>query len=88
ALDKGAKVEAVIDVIEALDGEGGLAVNYPSDYRDCVIQVEGVDAEVRCTGATLEIVFPRAGAPVELIDGFAAVRGAFQISKILAGLIG
>ena len=87
-LKKAAKVEAVIDVIEALDGEGGLAVNYPSDYRECMIGVEGVDAEVRCTGGSLEIVFPRAGAPVELIDGFAAVRGAFQINKVLAGLIG
>lgn len=87
-LRKAAKVEAVIDVIEALDGEGGLAVNYPSDCRECTIGVAGVDAEVRCTGGSLEIVFPRAGAPAELIDGFAAVRGAFQINKVLAGLIG
>lgn len=88
ALKKGARVEAVIDAIEALDGEGGLRVSYPSDYQECVIGVEGVDAEVRCTGAALEVVFPRAGAPAELIDAFAAVREAFQISKALAGLIG
>jgi len=88
ALRQGARVEAVIDAIEALDGEGGLTVTYPSDYRDCVIAVEGVDAQVRCSGATLEVVFPRAGAPAELIDAFNAVREAFQISKALSGLIG
>jgi len=87
-LKKGARVEAVIDAIEALDGEGGLRVQYPSDYRDCVIQVKGVEAEVHCTGGTLEVVFPRGGAPVELIDAFTAVREAFQISKVLHGLIG
>ena len=88
ALKKGARVEAVIDAIEALDGEGGLSVRYPSDYRDCAIRVDGVDAEVRCTGATLEVVFPRSGSPAELIAAFAAVREAFQISKALSGLIG
>lgn len=88
ALKKGARVEAVIDAIEALEGGGGLSVRYPSDYADCAIRVEGVDAEVRCTGATLEVVFPRAGSPAELIAAFAAVREAFQISKALSGLIG
>lgn len=88
ALKKGSRVEGVIDAIEALDGEGGLSVEYPSDYRDCTIRVEGVDAEVRCTGATLEVVFPRGAAPAELIEAFAAVRDAFQISKALRGLIG
>jgi len=87
ALAKGARVEAVIDAIEALDGEGGLGVRFPSDCRDCTISVAGVDAEVRCTGATLEVVFPRGLAPAELIDAFAAVREAFQISKALSGLI-
>ena len=58
ALKKGARVEAVIDAIEALDGEGGLSVRYPSDCRDCTVQVEGVEAEVRCTGAALEVIFP------------------------------
>jgi len=87
ALKKGARVEAIIDVIEALDGEGGLSVTYPSDCRECVIHVEGVDAAVRCSGATLEMVFPRAGAPHELMAGFAAVRGAFAVSRVLAGLV-
>ena len=87
ALQKGASVEAIIDAIEALDGEGGLSVGYPSDYRHCVIRVEGVDAEVRCSGATLDVVFSRGAAPAELIDAFAAVRAAFQISKALKALI-
>lgn len=87
-LKKGVRVEAVIDAIEALDGEGGLEVAYPSDYRECTISVAGVDAVVRCTGMAIEMVFPRGGAPAELIDAFGALRDAFQISKPLAGLIG
>lgn len=87
ALKKGARVEAVIDAIEELDRDDGLAVTYPSDYADCTIAVEGVDAVVRCTGATLEIVFPRAMGPAELIEAFAVVREAFRISKGLSGLI-
>jgi hypothetical protein len=87
-LKKGARVEEVIDVIEALDGEGGLSVTYPSDYRECWIKVEGVDATVRCTGGSLEMVFPRAGSPRELIAAFTAVRGAFAISKELASVVG
>lgn len=88
ALKKGASVEAMIDAIETLDGEGGLQVSYPSDYRECVIRVEGVDAQVRCSGASLEIVFPRAGSPWELMEGFALVRGAFSVSRELGGMIG
>lgn len=87
-LKKGASVEAVVDAIEALDGEGGLSVTYPSDCSECEIRVEGVDAHVRCTGSELGMVFRRAGAPGELIDGFAAVREAFRIDRELAGLIG
>lgn len=87
ALKKGAQVEAVIDAIEELDGDDGLTVTYPSDYRDCTIAVEGVDAVVRFTGATLEIVFPRGMGPAELLEAFAAVREAFRISKELSGLI-
>jgi hypothetical protein len=86
-LKKGARVEAVIDAIEALDEAAGLVVNYPADCCECVIGVAGVDAQVRCTGATLDIVFPRAGSPRELIAGFAAVRGAFAVSRELAGLL-
>ncbi len=87
-LQKGARVEAVIDLIEHLDGEGGLAVDYPADCRECMIRVAGVAAEVRCTGAAMEMVFPRAGSPGELMAEFAAVRGAFAVSRELAGLIG
>lgn len=87
ALKKGARVEAIVDVIEALDGQDGLAVTYPSDCRECLIQVEGVGARVRCTGAALEMIFPRAGAPHELMAEFAAVRGAFHVHRGLAGLL-
>jgi len=88
ALKKGAHVAAVIDAIEELEADDGLTVTYPSDYRDCTISVTDIDAQVRCTGPTLEIVFPRAGGPAELIEAFAAVRESFRISKGLSGLIG
>jgi len=88
ALRKGAKVESIVDVIENLEGEGGLTVTYPSDCRECLIRVAGVDAQVRCTGAAIEMVFPRAGAPHELMAAFAAVRGAFAVTRELAGLLG
>lgn len=88
ALKKGTSVEAVIDAIEAIGPEGGLDVTYPSDCRECEITVTGVDACVRFTGASLDVVFARGGSPAELIDAFADVRGAFAISKVLAGLIG
>lgn len=90
ALEKGVRVEAVIDAIEALEPEGGrpMSVTYPSDCRECTIRMVGVEAEVRCTGAALDVVFPRATGPAELIDAFAAVREAFQLSKVLRGLIG
>lgn len=88
ALKKGARVEAIIDAIEDLDGERGLTVQYPSDYRDCTIRVDGVEAEVRCGGASLEVIFPRGAAPAELIDAFTALRDAFAMAKPLSGLIG
>lgn len=92
ALKKGVRVEAVIDAIENLDAPvsetyAQLEVNYPSDCAECTITVAGVEAQVRCTGAALEMVFPRSGAPAELCDAFLAVREAFQINKVLAGLI-
>jgi hypothetical protein len=34
------------------------------------------------------MVFPRAGSPRELMAEFAAVRGAFGVSRELAGLMG
>ena len=87
ALKKGARVEAVIDAIEELDATDGLTVTFPSDYRDCTVLVEGVGATVRCTGASLEVVFPKASGPAELMEEFAKVREAFRISKGLSGLI-
>jgi hypothetical protein len=86
-LKKGANVEEVIDAIESLDGKGGLAVTYPSDYHECTIAVDGVDAHVRCTPGSLEMVFPRGGSPRELMAAFAAVRGAFGIAEKLSGLV-
>lgn len=88
ALRQGAQVEAIVDAIEALDGAGGLTVEYPSDCRECVLGVAGVAAQVRCTGGALEMVFPRAESPRELLVDFAAVRGAFRVSRELAGLLG
>jgi hypothetical protein len=89
ALAKGVKVEAVIDAVEARGGADGLAVSYPSDCRQCVLQVDGVAAEVICDGATLEMRFPRPGSPAELVEAFAAVRSAFALSKnrVLAELL-
>ena len=78
----------MIDAIEGLDDESQLQVDYPSDYSECTIRVEDVDATVRCTGASLDMVFPQAGAPRDLLAEFAAVRSAFGISKALAGLMG
>lgn len=82
------RVEAVIDAVEDLDDERGMTVDYPSDCSDCVIRVPDVSAQVRCTGASIDLVFAQAGAPRELLAEFAAVRSAFQLSKVLAGLIG
>lgn len=98
ALTKGASVEAVIDAVEGLDDEEGdgdeerraaLRVDYPSDCGHCVLSVEGVSATVKFEGAELSMVFPRSGAPQELLDGFAAVRAAFSLTKnkALAGLL-
>lgn len=87
-LRRGVSVEAVIDAVEALGPDHALAVTYPSDCRDCTLAVPGTDATVRCTGATLELVFPAAGSPAALLDGFAAVRAAFALSPELAALFG
>ncbi len=88
-LAKGVRVEAVVDAVEARAGEDGLAVDYPSDCRHCVLRVDGVAAEVICDGATLEMRFPKPGSPAELVNAFAAVRSAFALSKnrVLAGLL-
>ncbi|MEY3773739.1 MAG: hypothetical protein RLZZ129_519 [Verrucomicrobiota bacterium] len=86
-LKQGVRVEAVIDAIEALE-ESELAVDYPADCRECQIRVPGVDAQVRCTEASMDILFPRADSPRELLAEFAAVRSAFAVSPALAGVIG
>jgi hypothetical protein len=89
-LRQGVQVEAVIDAVEALDDEDGLQVNYPADCRSCTLAVPGVEAVVVCDGASLTMVFPRAGSPRELLEAFAAVREAFSLTKqrTLSGLIG
>lgn len=88
-LKKGVQVEAVVDAVEDLEGANGLRVDYPSDCRTCTLTVEGIEAEVVCDGAALAMVFPRAGAPMELVEAFRAVRRAFALSKraVLAGLL-
>ncbi|MDB6168726.1 MAG: hypothetical protein JWM88_1590 [Verrucomicrobia bacterium] len=87
-LTQGARVEEIVDVIEALEGKGGLGVTYPSDCSECVIAVDGVDARVRCTSSSLQMIFPRPGSPRDLMAGFAAVRGAFGVSRELSGVLG
>jgi hypothetical protein len=86
-LAKAVKVEAVIDAVEA--GAGGLSVRYPSDCRHCVLEVDGVPAEVICDGLTLEMRFARPGSPAELVAAFAAMRSAFALTKnrVLSGLV-
>lgn len=88
-LVKGVKVEAVIDAVEAQEEASGLSVSYPSDCRHCVLRVDGVGAEVVCDGATLEMRFPRAGSPAELVEAFATMRSAFALTRnrALAGLL-
>jgi len=87
SLHQRASIEATIDAIEGLEDDRGVTVDYPSNYEHCTIRVENVDAAVRCTPSTLEVVFSRRGSPAELIDGFVAIRDAFQISPVLGALI-
>ncbi len=89
SLTKQVRVEAVVDAIEARGEEDKISVHYPSDCRHCVLSVEGVAAQVVCDGATLELQFPRAGSPLELITTFGLVRSAFALTKnrVLAGLL-
>jgi len=81
----------VIDAVEGLPpgSPSELNVTYPSDYHECLLTVEGVDACVRCTGVTLSVEFPRSSSPRELLTAFADVRRAFVLSKdaVLAGLL-
>lgn len=88
-LSRGVPVEAVIDAVEALPEPAHLTVAYPADCSECTLRVPEVEATVRCTGATLELVFPRAGSPRELIEAFGEVRAAFRFTQdeALAGLL-
>lgn len=88
-LKKGVSVEAVVDAVEALPEGDALAVDYPSDCHECTLRVSDVAVEVRCTGATLELVAPRASSPRELVETFGAVRDAFRLTRdgVLAGLV-
>ena len=54
-----------------------------------MLAVEGVAAAGVCDGATLEMRFPRAGSPREMVTAFLAVRSAFALTKdrVLAGLL-
>lgn len=89
ALKKGVRVEAVIDAVEGLEEDAELRVDYPSDCRECTLRVDGIGAAAVCDGATLEMRFERNGSPRELVEGFAAVRKAFALTKdrALAGLL-
>ncbi|MDB6115884.1 MAG: hypothetical protein JWQ62_2829 [Lacunisphaera sp.] len=86
-LAKAVKVEAVIDAVES--GAGGLRVSYPSDCRHCVLEVDGVPAEVICDGITLEMRFAHPSSPADLVTAFAAMRSAFALTKnrVLSGLV-
>lgn len=86
ALRKAIAVEAVIDAVENLAPSCGnrLLVSYPSHCRHCVVTVPGVDAQVRCTGVTLEVEFPRGATPCELLGKFAEVREAFLLTRAAA----
>lgn len=88
-LGKGVSVEAVVDAVEELPDGAALTVTYPSSCAHCVLRVEGVAAEVICDGTTLEMRFPRNGAPRELAREFLTVRSAFALTKnrVLAGLL-
>lgn len=88
-LARGVSIEAVIDAVEDLSDKSALTVHYPADCSSCTVRVPDVSAEVRCTGATLELVFPHAGSPRELIEDFGRVRSAFRFTQdqALAGLL-
>jgi hypothetical protein len=90
ALSQGVQIDAVIDAVEELGDPEGLRVDYPSDCSECELTVPDVEAKVRMTGGTLEMVFPRPGCPRELLAGFLAVRHRFRLTEdvVLRGVIG
>ena len=63
----------MIDAVEGRPAGDALTVSYPSDCRQCMLTVDGVAAKVMCDGATLEMRFPRAGSPREMVAAFLAV---------------
>jgi hypothetical protein len=83
-------IESIVDAVESLGEADSLRVDYPSDCRECELTVPDVDAKVRVTASSLEMVFPQAGAPAELLDGFLAVRRRFRMAEagVLGGLLG
>jgi hypothetical protein len=83
-------IEAIIDAVESLGEADSLRVDYPSDCEECELTVRDVDAKVRVTASSLEMLFPQAGAPSELLDGFLAVRRRFRMAEagVLGGLLG
>lgn len=91
ALSRGVSVESVIDAVEGLanpEETAAIQVTYPSDCRECLLSVPGVEAQVRCTGHELSMEFPRPGTPQDLLEAFAAVRHAFSLTShpVLGGL--
>ncbi|MDR1817083.1 MAG: hypothetical protein LBR07_02675 [Puniceicoccales bacterium] len=65
-----------------------LRVEYPSDCSQCELHVEGVEAKVVFTGATLRMEFPAQDTPNALAEQFLRVRTAFALTKspLVAGL--
>ena len=66
--------------------EENITIDMRSERWDLAGELREIDGFI--TGATLDMVFPRAASPRELMAEFAAVRGAFAVSRELAGLIG
>jgi hypothetical protein len=88
-LARGVAIEAVIDAVEDMADASAMTVHYPANCSECTLRVPGVSAEVRCTGATLELGFSSAGSPRELLEEFGRVRAAFRFTQdqALAGLL-
>ena len=81
-LARGVAVEDVIDAVEALPTtETVMQVRYRANCSECTLSVPNVDAEVRCTGASLEMVFPRVGSPRTLLESFRDVRSAIRLTQ-------
>jgi len=68
--------------------KAGSASLIPPTTGTASFGVDGVEAQVRCTGAALEVSVPAARRARRADDGVCGVREAFQISKALRALIG